>query len=70
MRPNELVKSIHDRMPVILPKDKEERWLNEIPIEEAIELLKPYETKDIKAYAISTLVNSPTNNILEILTPV
>ena len=55
--PNELVKSIHDRMPVILPKDKEKKWLDDISIDEVIGLLNPYQVKDMKAYAISTLVS-------------
>ena len=42
---NEEMKSIHYRMPVILPKDKEDLWLN-INIKNPVilkELLKPYE---------------------------
>ncbi|WP_162427879.1 SOS response-associated peptidase [Pontibacter pudoricolor] len=65
---NDLVKPIHDRMPVLLSPDAEELWLDEHQTqEELISLLKPYKADDMKAYPISQLVNSPTNNIPEII---
>ena len=39
---NEAVREIHDRMPVILPRDAEDLWLGAAP-EAARALLKPYE---------------------------
>jgi putative SOS response-associated peptidase YedK len=41
---NELIKPVHDRMPVILPKDKERTWLNcnEADAALLLSLLKPY----------------------------
>ncbi|MGC8667783.1 MAG: SOS response-associated peptidase [Chthonomonadales bacterium] len=41
---NELVAQVHDRMPVILPRDQERAWLDTagLPPEEAVTLLRPY----------------------------
>ena len=42
--PNELVAHVHDRMPVILPRAAEERWLDRaVAPEEATTLLRPYD---------------------------
>ncbi len=64
--PNAIMKKIHDRMPVILPREKERVWLQK-PV---VELLAPYDAKKMEAYEVSTLVNSPRNNRLEVCMPV
>ncbi|KAA5548356.1 SOS response-associated peptidase [Adhaeribacter rhizoryzae] len=63
---NELVKPIHDRMPVILTPEAEELWLNEQE-KDVKDLLKPYDADKMKAFPISNLINSPTNNSPEVL---
>lgn len=63
---NELVRPIHDRMPVILSPEAEELWLNKNE-KHVLDLLKPFPAKEMKAYPISNLVNSPRNNSPEIL---
>lgn len=61
--PNTLMAPIHHRMPVILKRDDEEAWLNEdTPLEALAVLLKPYPSKDMAAYPVSTLVNNPRND--------
>jgi putative SOS response-associated peptidase YedK len=40
--PNELVREIHDRMPVILRRDDEQRWISPGPDPSLVELLKPF----------------------------
>jgi putative SOS response-associated peptidase YedK len=63
---NELVRPIHERMPVILTPDAEELWLD--PHEkEVLDLLRPYEASKMKAYPISTLINSPASRRAEII---
>jgi len=60
---NELMRPIHDRMPVILPPEAYQPWLDpslERP-EELRPLLKPYPSEAMLAYPIGTLVNIPTN---------
>jgi putative SOS response-associated peptidase YedK len=65
---NELVKPIHDRMPVMLTPKAEELWLDENESQEdLLSLLAPYNVDEMKAYPVSLLVNSPLNNIPEVL---
>ena len=59
--PNDLVSKLHHRMAVILPRDEEHRWLSETQ-SEARELLQPYPGDQMRAYPVSTLVNSPSND--------
>lgn len=68
--PNRMMKGIHDRMPVILERDKEQDWLKDSSIDRVLELLKSYDDKDMKAYEVSKLVNSPANNDPTVLEPV
>ena len=65
--PNALMKTIHDRMPVILDRDIEREWLSDISVDQAIEFLKSYNSKLMNAYPISPLVNSPSNNVPEVI---
>ncbi|ALF11136.1 SOS response-associated peptidase [Parageobacillus thermoglucosidasius] len=69
---NELVKGIHDRMPVILPQDWHDAWLD--PHLEDTDyvksLLQPYPAEEMKMYEVSTIVNSPKNDVIECMEPV
>jgi putative SOS response-associated peptidase YedK len=63
---NELVRPIHDRMPVILREADYQRWLqpegeaNEAPAASSqLELLAPYPAGEMEAYPVSTAVNNP-----------
>jgi len=67
--PNQLMKPLHHRMPVLLKKENEEPWLQEIEISKAQAMLEPYPLEDLEAYPVSTLVNSPRNNSEEVLLP-
>jgi len=62
--PNSLMTSIHDRMPVILPRKAEALWLDQTveDPQEVLPLLTPYPARDMEAYAVSPLVNSPRND--------
>ena len=67
-RPNELVAPVHDRMPVILPRDLERPWLDpEVEAQEAISLLQPYPAFLMKALPASSLVNSVRNDFPALL---
>lgn len=69
-RPNKIMEDIHNRMPVILPKDEEQIWLDPKATPTELEnLLIPYSDKDMEAYTVSTAVNSPRNNNPELLKP-
>ncbi|MFD3003099.1 SOS response-associated peptidase [Pontibacter toksunensis] len=65
---NNLVKPIHDRMPVILSPEAEKLWLDEHETQEdLLSLLKPFEADNMKTYPVSPLVNSPLNNVPEVI---
>ncbi|MBB6444951.1 SOS response-associated peptidase [Bacillus benzoevorans] len=62
--PNELMKDIHDRMPVILQREDEKIWLDPSiqDTNRLNQLLKPFPQEWLEAYEVSSLVNSPKNN--------
>ncbi|MHC2993871.1 hypothetical protein OB13_20665, partial [Pontibacter sp. HJ8] len=65
---NEVVKPIHDRMPVILSLEAEELWLNDTETQDdLLSLLMPFNEKEMRVYTVSNLVNSPSNNVQEII---
>ena len=57
--PNQLMRQLHDRMPVILLEEDYERWLRD---DDPRDLLAPYPAELLRAYPVSTRVNSPANN--------
>ena len=69
---NDLLRPIHDRMPVILPRELESLWLDhDIQDPAALgDILTPYPTDAMEAYEVSSLVNSPANNGPEVVAPV
>ena len=62
--PNELVKPVHNRMPVILEESAYNKWLKpgESNTQELINLLRPYEASQMEAYPVSQMVNNPRND--------
>jgi putative SOS response-associated peptidase YedK len=63
---NEFMATIHNRMPVILPEEVHEAWLNG---EAGKEVLTPFPADKMKAWPISTLVNTRRNNDPHIIDP-
>ena len=63
-QPNAVVKHVHDRMPVILPRESISTWLDEDEVRpEALQgLMVPLSADLMQAYPVSTFVNSPKNN--------
>jgi putative SOS response-associated peptidase YedK len=70
--PNELMRPIHHRMPVILRKDSEAEWLNpDTSPEQALELLAhDIPAGAMEAYPVSKNVNRPTYDAKNLLQPV
>ena len=69
---NELMKTMHSRMPVILnPKDYAE-WLDPAPRtpDNLLHLIRPFSPDAMSAYPVSTSVNSPANDRSELILPV
>src|ERR1051325_532958 len=69
--PNELVRDVHDRMPVILAPDSYDLWLDPgFSRPEGIgELLRPISGSAMKKYAVSPRVNNLKNEDLECSAP-
>jgi putative SOS response-associated peptidase YedK len=61
---NELMKDIHDRMPVILRREDEHLWLDQDlnEPEKLRHLLVPYPAKEMHAYPVSKRVGNVKNN--------
>ena len=68
---NELLRLIHHRMPVILPREMEGFWLDRsIQDPGALRsVLTPYPDDAMEAYEVSTLVNSVANDGPELIAP-
>jgi len=66
---NDLMKEIHDRMPVILNAKDEDTWLDNRVSD--IKLLKsliiPYPSENMEAWRVADLVNNPGNNSPQII---
>ena len=66
---NDLLRPIHDRMPVILPEEQEEFWLD-ASIEDSgalTSVLTPYPAHAMEMYEVSALVNSTSNDGPEVI---
>jgi putative SOS response-associated peptidase YedK len=61
---NALLKSIHDRMPVILDKSDYDLWLDPGTTDPArvIDLLKPFDVRRMRLYPVSSTVNKVGND--------
>ena len=60
---NELMRPLHDRLPVILNPGDFDKWLDPTQHEpQPLQaLLRPFRSEKMKAFAISTYVNNPRN---------
>ena len=66
--PNTLMADIHDRMPVILPREAYRIWLNtDVALEDLLPLLKPFPPERMSVRPVSSLVNSVKNEGPELL---
>ncbi|MBT2639533.1 MULTISPECIES: SOS response-associated peptidase [unclassified Bacillus (in: firmicutes)] len=70
--PNEVTEKIHDRMPVILPEDKLDMWLDHSfgQAEKLKKLLIPYDGDFMESYPVSTAINSARNEGKELIAPI
>jgi putative SOS response-associated peptidase YedK len=56
--PNELVAEVHDRMPVIIPRERYDAWLDpDLPLADLLPLLGPCPAGLMTAYPVSSIVN-------------
>jgi len=71
---NALLAPIHGRMPVIIPKDMEEKWLGPAgrdagEMRSLLSLLSPVDAGEMEAYEVSPAVNSPSRDSPENIRP-
>ncbi|HUV93121.1 MAG TPA: SOS response-associated peptidase family protein, partial [Anaerolineales bacterium] len=69
--PNELIREIHNRMPVILPEESCQLWLDpgEPDLNLIKALLRQYPAENMSAYPVSKLVNNPANDTAACIQP-
>ena len=71
--PNELMSTLHNRMPVILDKNNYADWLDPAPHakrpEGLLPLIRPFPADRMSAYPVSRLVNAPGNDRPECIVP-
>jgi len=62
--PNAVAATVHDRMPVILNRERYDLWLDPgvQNIAEITELLKPYDARMMRAYPVSPRINHVAND--------
>ncbi len=68
---NEVLKPVHDRMPVILKPENYDEWLDAKlkDTSRLQELLKPYPAKEMSSHAVSRSVNIPDSDSAELIVP-
>ena len=69
--PNDVLRPIHNRMPVMLSNDDAQKWLAvDDEIAHALSLLKPYPPEKMEGYEVSILVNNPRNDSPKCIEPI
>ncbi len=70
--PNELLRQVHNRMPVILRPQDYDRWLDPEArdVAQLTGLLTPYPAEEMSYYPVSRYVNSPDHEGPECISPV
>jgi len=69
--PNSVVGTVHDRMPVILQKEDEKKWLDpdiQEP-EHLFPLLKQYPAKEMEEWEVGSEARNPRNDYPELIEP-
>lgn len=69
--PNELLKTIHNRMPVIIPADERKVWLDSRTQDPGVlmPLLRSFDAQAMEVYPVSLAVNSPKFNSPDCIKP-
>ena len=71
VEPNMLVAKVHNRMPSILSREHEERWLSKAPLSagDLKKILIPFPAKNLSMYPVSPLVNLPDKDDERVIQP-
>jgi putative SOS response-associated peptidase YedK len=70
--PNSLVADLHDRMPVIVPPEKYDLWLDPDVTDFAVirDILKPYAANLMRRYPVSRKLNNSKNDDADSAAPI
>lgn len=61
--PNDLMATIHNRMPAILTKEQEKIWLDTaLPLKDVLSIITPYPSELMEAYQVSPRVGKVASN--------
>jgi putative SOS response-associated peptidase YedK len=68
---NSTLSALHERMPVFVPREAFERWLDcaNVEAEEAAALIRPADDALLEAYEVSLAVNRVANDCAELVAP-
>jgi len=71
-KPNSLMASIHDRMPVILRPEQEAQWLDRTNrnVKQLEWMLEPYPAEEMYAYPVSARVGQVKHDDPELILPI
>ncbi|MFC4556803.1 SOS response-associated peptidase [Virgibacillus kekensis] len=69
---NDFMQDIHHRMPIILPRDKEDEWVTsgKMPPDEVHQFLQTVQPEELTAYDVDTYVNAAKNNDAACIKPI
>ena len=66
-KPNTEMKTVHDRMPVILPTEQAQKdWLSDLTLEQTLDMLQTLGDGQLDVFPVSQKVNSPSFNEAEL----
>ena len=69
--PNRVLREIHDRMPLMLPRELEKEWLTSEKLPwERLTRVPMYPNEDLETYPVSRLVNAVRNDSPDLIRPV
>lgn len=65
------MESIHDRMPVLVPTESWNTWLNSLPQpdEVLLPILKPFAPNEMQLWAVSSVMGNVANQGEELIRP-
>ena len=69
--PNDLMRSLHDRMPLIVPRESEAEWLDPdvTDVDQVQRLIAPFAADAMEAVPVSRRVNNVRNNGPDLIDP-
>jgi putative SOS response-associated peptidase YedK len=70
-KPNAEMKTVHDRMPVILPTEEAQKnWLKDLTLEQTLDMLQTLGEGQLDVFPVSQKVGSPDYNESELYQPI